>query len=152
MQMKKYNFRYFSSPIQFDTLEFLCLNFKTVNQRVYGQATQDGYSLVLCPFLVLPVPASSTTYSQNWPSHALIPGPSWWLFSSKGQWGCAPLLVSVVTDVDVNSPVTGNLSSPPPPCGSEERRHAICSPPSPAIHHHLPAHPGVPLQAVASEM
>lgn len=28
----------------------------------------------------------------------LAPGPSWWLFLSKRQWGVAPLLVSLVTN------------------------------------------------------
>ena len=38
------------------------------------------------------------THTHTHPSSILAPGPSWWLFSSKGWWGVCPLLVSLVTD------------------------------------------------------
>ena len=45
--------------------------------------------------------ASPPHYShdtQDWPSYVPAPGPSYWLFLTKGRWGACPSTVSLVTN------------------------------------------------------
>ena len=52
----------------------------------------------VCVCLCTQVLTCMCTHTHTHPSSILAPGPSWWLFSSKGWWGVCPLLVSLVTD------------------------------------------------------
>lgn len=60
--------------------------------------TQDGCSLPLCTSPTWPVPSSPVSCVCDWPSCVLAPGPSWWVFLSKEQWGACPSLVPLVTN------------------------------------------------------
>ena len=75
---------------------------------LYGQATQDDCSAVLSTSPGRGVPASPIPWAQDWPSSVVAPGPSWWLFLSRGGNGLhVPLLVSLVT----NEPLCECLSA-----------------------------------------
>lgn len=57
---------------------------------VNDQSIQDGRSLALCTSPVWPVATSPVPYVHDWLSYILAPGPSWWVFLSKGLWGACP--------------------------------------------------------------
>ena len=81
---------------------------------VYGQATQDGCSLALCPSPTWPMPASPT------PTHIIdLPTYLPWALASdslsKGRWGACPYAGfpgNQWAHPTSNPPITGNLPFP----------------------------------------
>ena len=63
---------------------------KYKKEIMYGQATQDDCSPVLSTSPGRGVPASPKPWAQDWPSCVVAPGPSWWLFLWRRQWGACP--------------------------------------------------------------
>ena len=85
------------------------ISFSLPSKETYMVKTSKMAVLLLS---VHPLPDQCLLHHSNCgPSYLLAPGPNWWLFLAKGQWGVCPLLVSLVTN-EPNSPVTGNLPFP----------------------------------------
>ena len=85
------------------------ISFSLPSKETYMVKTSKMAVLLLS---VHPLPDQCLLHHSNrGPSYLLAPGPNWWLFLAKGQWGVCPLLVSLVTN-EPNSPVTGNLPFP----------------------------------------
>ena len=95
-----------------------------LSRGLYGQVTQGGCSLALCTSPAWPVPASPTPYSHDWRPYIFAPGPSWWLFLSKGQWRVCPSAsfpsnrwasLTSIPQLAISSPPTRQQRLPPCP-------------------------------------
>lgn len=67
-------------------------------KELYGQTTQDGCFLALCTSPAWPVPASPIPYTMTDLPTNLPQTPASDCAYQKGSEGCAPLLVSPVTN------------------------------------------------------
>lgn len=73
-------------------------SFTVCTGGICGQDTQGGRSLVPCPSLAAPVPASaSPTHKPDLPAYSPRPYPAGNCSNQRGREGRAPLLVSLVT-------------------------------------------------------